>query len=136
MALFDFLKKKKEIEKNVEKSRASSASKAAESSRSVLGASSQATVPVAPTAVLVAPHITEKSAAAAALGNYTFRVEDNATSMRVKEAIEKTYHVHVRDVHLIALPAKPRRRGLTRGHTAGYKKAIVSLKKGEHIDLF
>lgn len=135
MALFDFLKRKEEIEKNVEKSRASSGAKA--TTVEVPAANTKGTViPASPVAVLKAPHITEKSTAAAAEGKYTFRVEDKATSMRVKEEIERTYKVHVTNVHLIALPAKPRRRGLTRGHTSGYKKAIVSLKKGERIDLF
>ena len=134
MALFNFLKKKEEIEKSVEKSRVNSSTKTAEKSSEKPKKGN--VIPQAPVSVLVAPHITEKSAAATAKGDYTFRVEDHATSMRVKEAVEKTYKVHVTNVHLIALPAKPRRRGLTKGHVSGYKKAIVSLKKGEHIDLF
>jgi len=137
MALFNFLKKKEEIEKNAEKARAGLATTTdAKSIVATNESGAKHAIPQAPVTVLIAPHITEKSNVATGNGCYTFRVEKNATSMRVKEAIEKTYKVHVEDVHLIALPAKPRRRGLTKSHTSGYKKAIVSLKKGEHIDLF
>jgi len=137
MALFNFLKKKEEIEKNAEKARAGLVTNNDTKPQGVSDEkSAKHAIPQAPIAVLIAPHITEKSNVATGNGCYTFRVEKNATGMRVKEAIEKTYKVHVEDVHLIALPAKPRRRGLTKSHTSGYKKAIVSLKKGEHIDLF
>lgn len=136
MALFNFLKKKEEIAKNAEKARAGFSPKENPPKEEAITFRKNGFIPQAPIAVLIAPHITEKSNAATGNGCYTFRVEKNATSMRVKEAIEKTYKVHVTDVHLIALPAKKRRRGLTKSHNSGYKKAIVSLKKGEHIDLF
>lgn len=137
MALFNFLKKKEEIEKNAEKARAGlTTEKPSAKEASQAKAKKGAVIPSAPIAVLVAPHITEKSTAFAVDGTYVFRVEKNATGVLVKDAIQKTYNVHVVDVRLVALPAKRRRRGLTRAHTSGYKKAIVVLKKGDRIDLF
>lgn len=85
--------------------------------------------------VLEAPHITEKSRDLSLGRGYVFRVKGNATKKDVEHSVEQLYHVHVERVRMVTLPGKPRRRGLTQGRKKGYKKAIVSLRDGESIDL-
>ena len=67
---------------------------------------------------------------------YVFRVAEGATKHTIKQAIEAIYRVAVQRVRVTRIPSKPRRRGLTRGTKKGYKKAAVTLRKGEHIELF
>lgn len=85
--------------------------------------------------VLARPHVTEKSTGLTALGQYTFRVFNNTTKQEVKRAIEDIYGVHVVGVRKISVPRKRRRRGRQIGWKSGYIKAIVSLKKGDKIEV-
>ena len=81
------------------------------------------------------PLVTEKATVLQQLGQYVFEVRSEATKPEVKKAVEKLYSVHVKSVTMIQLPAKPRRyRGLVRAST-GRKKAVVTLKEGEKINL-
>ena len=69
------------------------------------------------------------------LHKYIFEVDKYATKPEVKQAIEKRYSVHITDVHMVNLPDKPRRsRGRTY-HKGALRKAIVTVKKGEQINL-
>ncbi len=86
--------------------------------------------------VLVAPWITEASTAAAELNKYIFRVTRDATKKQVEKAIEALYQVKVISVRTINVGGKKRMRGRIEGKTASYKKAIVTVKAGESIDLF
>ncbi|OGZ42015.1 MAG: 50S ribosomal protein L23 [Candidatus Ryanbacteria bacterium RIFCSPHIGHO2_02_FULL_45_43] len=86
--------------------------------------------------VLTIPHITEKSRLMGENGAYAFEVSRGATKNMVKRSVEDLYHVHVEHVRIINIPKKPRRRGLTSGSKGGYKKAIVSLRKSETIEMF
>lgn len=85
--------------------------------------------------VIVRPVITEKATILASQGRYAFHVTGNATKTEVRRAVEYLFKVHVTDVTLIALPSKKRRRGNIVGSVAGSRKAVVTLKDGEHIDL-
>ena len=86
--------------------------------------------------VLVAPLITEASTMAAELNKYIFKVTRDATKIQVRKAIEALYQVKVISVKTINVGGKKRMRGRIEGKTASYKKAIVTIKEGESIDLF
>ena len=85
--------------------------------------------------VLANPHVTEKSAALTAFNQYVFRVLGSPSKPEVKRAIEEIYDVHVEKVRKISMPRKQRRRGRHVGWKSGYKKAIVTLRKGEKIEV-
>ncbi len=85
--------------------------------------------------VIVRPVVTEKATILASQGRYAFHITGNATKTEVRRAVEQLFKVHVTDVKIIALPAKTRRRGNIVGSVAGSRKAVVTLKDGERIDL-
>jgi large subunit ribosomal protein L23 len=89
-----------------------------------------------PRNVLVRPVISEKSYALIAEGKYTFRVADRAHKTQIAHAVEEVFDVHVDAVRTAKVRAKPKRRGLTKGKTRGWKKAVVQLAPGERIELF
>jgi large subunit ribosomal protein L23 len=86
--------------------------------------------------VIVEPVISEKSYALMAEGKYTFRVADRAHKTQVAHAVEDIFGVRVAAVRTARVRSKPKRRGVHRGTTRGWKKAIVQLAPGERIELF
>lgn len=88
--------------------------------------------------VIIRPILTEKSTALARKGQYTFEVLRAANKIQVKRAVQEVFSVQVRDVNIMNVRGKPRRRTwrATAGKTRGWKKAIVSLAPGQRIPLF
>ena len=86
--------------------------------------------------VLIRPVVSEKSYALIAEGKYTFRVNDRAHKTQIAAAVEEIFEVGVAGVRTAKVHAKPKRRGLTKGRTRGWKKAVVQLAPGERIELF
>jgi large subunit ribosomal protein L23 len=86
--------------------------------------------------VIIRPVISEKSYALIAEGKYTFRVHERANKTQIARAVESIFDVDVADVRTAKVRAKPKRRGLHRGRTRAWKKAIVRLAPGERIELF
>jgi large subunit ribosomal protein L23 len=86
--------------------------------------------------VIVEPVISEKSYALMSEGKYTFRVNDRAHKTQIAHAVEEIFGVNVAAVRTAKVRSKPKRRGLTRGTTRGWKKAIVQLAPGQRIELF
>ena len=86
--------------------------------------------------VLVEPWITEKSHAGLVNNKYIFRITNNATKGEVKKAIEGFYKVKVQKVAVVNLIPKKRVYGRFEGTKAAVKKAIVTLKEGDKIELF
>ncbi len=86
--------------------------------------------------VLKRPVISEKSFTAADSGKYVFLVEKNATKQEIEKAVETAFKVNVIDVNTIIMKGKLKRFGKKFGKRKDYKKAIVTLKKGETIDEF
>ena len=86
--------------------------------------------------VIIRPVVSEKSYVLATAGKYTFRVHPDAHKTQIKQAIEQLFGVGVVEVRTMKVRAKPKRRGLHRGRTRGWKKAIVQLAPGERIELF
>jgi large subunit ribosomal protein L23 len=86
--------------------------------------------------VLIRPVVSEKSYALIAEGKYTFRVDDRAHKTQIARAVEEIFDVSVAAVRTSKVRAKPKRRGLQRGRTRNWKKAVVQLAPGERIELF
>jgi len=85
---------------------------------------------------LIKPMISEAVMNAQELGKYTFQVRRSATKNEVALAIEALYKVSVEKVNMMNYkPASKFFRG-KKGSTKGYKKAIITLVKGDKIELF
>ena len=86
--------------------------------------------------IIKAPVITEKSGNIAQNeGKYVFKVDSRANKTEIKLAIEKIFKVKVEEVRTINVKPKKRRVGRYSGLTNRTKKAIVTLKEGQTIDL-
>lgn len=86
--------------------------------------------------VLIAPVVSEKSYSLIADNKYCFKVHATAHRTQVRQAVEELFDVEVLRVNMSKVPAKPKRRGMHSGKKPGWKKAIVTLKEGEKIDIF
>ncbi len=86
--------------------------------------------------ILVRPIITEKSLALTAQRQYTFEVDRRANVLQVAEAAAAQYKVTVESVRTITVRGEERRTRKGTGHTRGWKKAIITLKKGDKIPGF
>ena len=89
-----------------------------------------------PADVLIAPVVPEKSYSGLADRKYTFKVHQDAHKTQVRQAVESLFGVKVASVHMIKVPAKPKRRGVYNGVRPGWKKAIVHLHEGHQIEIF
>ena len=84
---------------------------------------------------IISPLLTEKSTNLSGLNKIVFKVHKNANKKNIKKNIEKIFKVNVTKVNIIN---KQNRTKLTRGRkvkVSGFKKAIITLKKGQSIDL-
>ena len=83
--------------------------------------------------IILAPIITETSAGMEAAGKYAFKVANTANKTEIKQAIEKKFNVKVMAVNVTNSHPKKKRVGKYTGMTSKYKKAVVTLKKGDTI---
>ena len=84
---------------------------------------------------IISPFVTEKSTNLSEQNKIVFKVPSNANKNNLKKSIEKIFKVNVKKINIIN---KQKRTKLTRGRkvkVSGYKKAIITLKKGQNIDL-
>jgi large subunit ribosomal protein L23 len=87
--------------------------------------------------IVVRPVVTEKSSAAyQARKEYTFEVHPEANKHQIRDALQKLFGVTVTDVRTMQMRRNEVTRGRTRGATARWKKAIVTLKDGDSIAVF
>ena len=86
--------------------------------------------------VLIEPIITEAATVALELNKYSFKVAVDATKSQIKSAIEELYKVKVTSVNTLNNRRRAVSYGRTPGFKAGSKKAIVTLKAGDSIELF
>lgn len=86
--------------------------------------------------VLVKPIVTEKSSNLGIHNQYIFRVGDKANKVQIKKAVETYYNVKPVKVNIINIKGKQVRWGRTHGRTRGWKKAIVTLRQGDKIELY
>lgn len=90
-----------------------------------------------PEEIIIAPRISEKSSAQTeSLNRYFFHVHPRANKLEIKNAVEKLFKVTVRKVNTMNMPGKPKReRTMKFGRTASWKRAVVTLKDGDSIEL-
>ena len=86
--------------------------------------------------VLRRPLITEKGTALQAEGKYCFEVASGANKPQIKQAVEKAFKVKVTAVNVMTVPGKRQRMRGREVVTQSWKKAIVTLKPGDKIELF
>lgn len=86
--------------------------------------------------VIIRPVVSEKSFVQAEIGKYTFRVHADAHKTQIRQAIEQLFDVKVSNVRTVSVKSKPKRRGISRGRTRTWKKAIVQLRPGDTIPIF
>ncbi|MCK5335069.1 MAG: 50S ribosomal protein L23 [Gammaproteobacteria bacterium] len=85
--------------------------------------------------VLLSPHISEKTTAAAdALNQHTFRVTTDATKSEIKQAVEKMFNVKVAKVQVVNVKGKSKRFGQRLGRRSDWRKAYVALEAGQDIE--
>ncbi len=85
--------------------------------------------------VLLAPHISEKTAMAAEMEDrHTFKVANTATKLEVRRAVEKLFDVKVKSVQIVNVRGKTKRFGQVEGKRSDWKKAVVRLVEGQDLD--
>ena len=82
------------------------------------------------------PIITDKATRLLEKNQYTFIVDRYSNKISIKSAIEQLFEVKVTKVNTCRLPKKKKRVGKYIGWKSQYKKAIVTLSKGDIINLF
>lgn len=86
--------------------------------------------------ILLSPMITEKSSVFGGVGNrVVFKVDRRATKDEIKTAVERVFKVAVADVNTINYLGKPKRTSRSEGRRTAYKKAYVTLKEGQTINV-
>ena len=90
-----------------------------------------------PYSIVKRPMITEKSMNLAAMSKYVFEVDIKANKIEVAEAVTQIFKVEVAKVNTLRVKGKKRRMGrMPEGRTADWKKAYVTLKPGNRIEIF
>src|SRR5487761_814676 len=131
---------RKEGQQDIKTKPASPANKKTAPQKEAVVAAAKKQVSVVPTRIaaykiLQGAHITEKSAIAQQQGKYTFDIFPGVESPTVKQAVEDVYNVHVRNVQIVKVRAQKRHRGRFASLHKRPNKAIVTLRKGETIDI-
>ena len=132
MSLFRRKKEDNISDKNVKKD-SSDKSKVSKSRKK----SKKSAVKISPFAhILLGPVVTEKAYTLSDMDKYVFYVKTDATKRHVRRAVQDIYGVTVEAVHVIKMSAQGTTFRGIKGKTKNKKKAIVTLSKGEKIDLF
>jgi large subunit ribosomal protein L23 len=84
---------------------------------------------------IISPNITEKATSLSEFNKVVFRVHKGASKITIKKNIEKTFKVNVVKINTLNLKGKSKIVKNKKSYKSGYKKAIVTLKKGQSIDL-
>ncbi len=90
-------------------------------------------------AIIKRPLITEKAMRNTEKGQYIFSVDPKANKVQIKKAIEEMFEVNIVSIRTTRIKGKIKtrltRRGIMRGQTPLMKKAYVTLKEGQSIDI-
>jgi large subunit ribosomal protein L23 len=86
--------------------------------------------------ILRRPLITEKSTSLQTQGKYAFEVDRSANKEQIKQAVEKAFNVKVTAVNVMRVAGERRRIGRREVSSSSWKKAIVTLKSGDKIQIF
>lgn len=90
--------------------------------------------------IIYRPIVTEKMTNMQDKGLYAFEVDPNANKIDIARAVEKRFNVKVKSVRTMNFKGKTKtqmtRKGRFQGKTSRFKKAIITLKEGDKIELF
>jgi large subunit ribosomal protein L23 len=119
------------------KEKAEEKTKAKKPAKEIKAKKAKAKIAINPThyATIVAPIITEKSTMAGEHGKYIFKVAVGSNKSKVKEAVEALFDVEVTKINVINYEGKVKRFKTFSGRRNAFKKAIVTLKEGQSLDL-
>ena len=84
---------------------------------------------------IISPNVTEKATSLSEYNKIVFKVHKGANKNSIKKSIEKIFKVKVVKVNTINLKGKSKMVKNKKAYKPSYKKAIVTLKKGQSIDL-
>ena len=84
---------------------------------------------------ILSPVVTEKSTNLSELNKITFKVTTSANKENLKKNIEKIFKVNVTKINIINKKSKIKNARGRKVRVSGFKKAIVTIKKGQNIDL-
>lgn len=86
--------------------------------------------------ILKFPIITDKATRLLEFNKYSFMVDSKANKFTIKKIVEYLFNVNVLKVNILHLPNKKKTIGRFSGYKSNYKKAILTLKSGDNINLF
>jgi large subunit ribosomal protein L23 len=90
-----------------------------------------------PRSIILKALMTEKGAQLREKRNtYLFRVSKSANKIEIRDAIRAIFNVEVENVRTVSVLGKYKRLGRSAGRRSSWKKAIVTLKEGQTIELF
>ncbi|MCW8957272.1 MAG: 50S ribosomal protein L23 [Gammaproteobacteria bacterium] len=85
--------------------------------------------------ILLAPHVSEKASLMAdANSQHVFKVLKNASKTEIKQAVESMFEVKVAQVRVLNVKGKTKRFSNREGKRSDWRKAYVTLEKGQDID--
>jgi large subunit ribosomal protein L23 len=84
--------------------------------------------------IIQKPHVSEKATVIEAIGQYIFKVHADANKIDIKKAIELLFKVKVNAVQVSNVKGKNKKRGKISGYRQNWKKAYITLVKGQKID--
>ena len=84
---------------------------------------------------IISPNVTEKSTALSDFNKVVFKVHKGASKKSIIKSIEKIFKVNVIKINTINIKGKNKLVKNKKSFKSGYKKAVVTLKKGQSIDL-
>ena len=84
---------------------------------------------------IISPNVTEKSTSLSEYNKVVFKVSKNANKKSIKKSIEKIFKVNVVKINTVNIREKVKIVRNKKAFKSGYKKAIITLKKGQSIDL-
>jgi len=88
-----------------------------------------------PYTIVISPLRTEKGTKLLPFNKYVFCVSGESNKFEIRSAIEEIYKVKVEKVNTLTVKGKKKRVRYIEGTTADWKKAIVTLKAGDKIDI-
>ena len=84
---------------------------------------------------IISPNVTEKSTSLSEFNKVVFKVNKDANKKSIKKSIEKIFKVNVVKINTVNIRGKVKMVRNRKAYKSGYKKAIITLKKGQSIDL-
>ncbi|WP_085830610.1 50S ribosomal protein L23 [Collinsella vaginalis] len=86
--------------------------------------------------VIIRPVVSERAYSLMEENKYTFEVAKDANKFQIKDAVEELFNVKVTRVNTMSVKPKTKRVRYVAGKTRSWKKAIVTLREGDSIEIF